>query len=216
MAFDYRVTPLPALWPAKQTPSYARKRPQFKTIWTRALDLLAREIAMLRGSRVEIAIDIQDRHLRVDGGLRADARPSSPAVIVSFDTKDGRLQFPCDTFSFWQENVDAIARALEALRMVNRYGVQQGKQYAGFKAIPPTTSATGSAYQAAVNIASLAYRDGPIAPHVREMLGKRDVACDAVRIAKARAHPDAGGNAELFSAVGHAAQILAAHHGGSL
>lgn len=213
MSFDYTVRPLPALWPAKQTPNYARKRPQFKTIWSRALELLAREISMLRGSRVEIAIDVEERHLGKHGQLRADARPRSSSVIVSFDTKDGRLQFPCDTYTFWQENVDAIARALEALRLVNRYGVQQGKQYAGFKAIPATTAPTLGAEQAATNLVSVTGWTSPVAPHVRRILEEQTFARDVARIAMSRMHPDKGGSAELFAAVQECMRVLAAHHG---
>lgn len=46
------------------------------------------------------------------------------------------LRLPCDTFSYWKDNVRAVALALEALRKIDRYGVRTGSQYAGFKALP--------------------------------------------------------------------------------
>lgn len=207
--FEYRVKPLPAVWPGKATPMYQRKRPQFKTIWSRALDLLEREIHMLSGKNVEIAVDVDERHLRNDGQLRADARPRTPAVIVSFDARKERLAFPCDTFTFWQENVDAIARALEALRMVDRYGVQTGKQYTGFKAIPASTEATFTTQAAAEFI------QGLTSVNVFEIMRVRDSAKSALRIAAAKAHPDSGGSSDQFNRVQLAKRVLEAHHGGA-
>jgi hypothetical protein len=162
MSLDYRVEQLPDVWPGKATPPYARKRPQFKTIWTRALDLLAREIAMLR----------------------------------------------CDTFTYWQENIDAIARALEALRLVNRYGVQQGKQYTGFKAIPPTTAPTMDVETAATVLAGYHPVIGRDA-----VVRSRAEARECLRYARAKAHPDAGGTTERWHVVELASQTLARHFG---
>lgn len=212
MSLDYRVIPLPALWPGKVTPTYQRVRPQFKTIWTKALRLLEREVGMLRGRNVTIAVDVTETHLRQDGQLRADARPRSSSVIVSFDVKDGRLQFPCDNFTNWQENVDAIARALEALRLVDRYGVQQGRQYSGFKEIPSATQATLSVEAAAAIIAEAS---GHMSAN-GAMLKSIDIARTGIRLAFAKTHPDAGGTAARFQRVQQAKAVLEAHHGGRL
>ena len=160
------------------------------------------------------AIDVDARQLRQDGQLRADARPRSPAVVVSFDVPEGklttRLQFPADRFLFWQDNVDAVARALEALRMVDRYGVQQGRQYAGFKALPSGTAPTMSAAAAADVIAKETnYRPG-------DLLRDAEDARRAVVRARASTHPDVnGGERSRYDAVDAAAAVLVAHHGGT-
>lgn len=210
MSLDYRIAPLPPVWPGKATPAYARRRAPFKTIETKALDLLEREVRMLGGKNVEIAVDVEPRHIRNDGKLYANARPRSPAVVVSFDTKEGRLAFPCDTFGFFWANVDAVARALEALRMVDRYGVQQGRQYTGFKALPPATAPTMSVEAAALLVGTIASRIPS------GILNDRALAREAVRIASARSHPDAGGDPDDFSSVQQAKRVLEAHHGGGL
>lgn len=215
MTLDYRVVPLPAVWPGaggKQRPSWDRKRAPFKANWTKTLDLLAREIRMLGGTRVEIAVDVDERHLRQDGQLRADARPRSSAVVVSFSKGKDRLVFPADRFAFWQDNVDAVARALEALRMVDRYGVQQGKQYEGYKALPSggaSTAALSTAAAAEVLDRRSGYGDDVI-------LKDREIAKRAVRLALHRAHPDTGGTAADFALVQEVKRVLEAHHGGSL
>ena len=206
--FEYRVTPLPSAWPGKATPSYQRRRAPFKSVPGRALTLLGREINMLRGKNVRIAIDVDESRIRQDGMLYSNARARTPAVIVSFDVSDGTLQFPCDTFTFWEANVDAIARALEALRMVDRYGVQQGRQYTGFKAIPASTGPTMNAETAAVVLsnyhATIDYNS---------VLKSWEAARDCLRAARAKVHPDAGGSEERWHNVEVARKVLSAHHG---
>jgi hypothetical protein len=211
---EYRVTPLPAVWPKKATPPHQRTRPPFKTTtWSRTLGLLAREVYMRGGRSAELALDIEPRHLRQDGQLRADARPKSPAVIVSFETKDGRLQFPADKYSNWQDNVEAIARSLEDLRRVDRYGVAEGRQYAGFKALPAQTGATLSTAQAADLIVRVA---GGANIRAEDVLRDSTLTRELVRIAKRRTHPDTGGSAEQFAVAAAAADVLARHHGVTL
>lgn len=72
--------------------------------------------------------------IRADGRPRADARaPLHPGVEVSFDSRYGRLTYATDVFDDWRDNLRAIAKGLEALRAVDRWGVaKRGQQYAGF------------------------------------------------------------------------------------
>lgn len=208
MTLQYRLEPLPVAWPGRATPHHARKRAPFKTIETKALTLLGREIRHLDGRNVRIAVDVEERHIRQDGMLYANARPRSSSVIVSFDTPDGRLQFPCDRFSFFWANIDAVARALEDLRRVDRYGVQQGKQYTGFKALPAGSSTTLTTEAAARIVAEHS------GVHVSEVLCSSGNAREAIRTAAARTHPDRNGGAtEAFQRVQVARATLTAHFG---
>src|SRR4051812_40629865 len=127
MAFEYIVKTLPPVWPGKRHDTF--KKSPFKTQWTATLQLLAREIKLLGGTHVEVAVDLPrgEYDLRADGQLRADARPRR-AVIVSFRMPDGtRMSFPCDTYGWWQDNVYAIAKTLENLRAVDRWGATQSR-----------------------------------------------------------------------------------------
>jgi hypothetical protein len=48
-----------------------------------------------------------------------------------------RQSYRRDPMESWQHNVYAIAKSLEALRLVDRYGVtRRGEQYTGWKALP--------------------------------------------------------------------------------
>ncbi|HEY3117800.1 MAG TPA: hypothetical protein VGK54_13735, partial [Chloroflexota bacterium] len=91
----------------------------FSAGWSDTLDLLRREIDMLDGYNVVIEVDIPERAIRIDGGIRADARAASPAVRVAFDSTHGPLQYATDRYvkqswkqsgmDDWQHNVRAIA-----------------------------------------------------------------------------------------------------------
>ena len=120
---DYVIRPIEN-WPVEPTPSWDRRsRSTFKASWNRTLRLLGRELDYLDAERVVFQIDVEERHIRIDGMLYARAMPASPRVIISFDSKHGPLSYPCDSCEYWQHNIRSIALALEALRSVDRYGV---------------------------------------------------------------------------------------------
>lgn len=131
--------------PAQRQPS------RFDSTWSSTLELLSREIDQLGGRDVVIEADVREQDIRNDGMLRANARPSSPAVVVAFETRlHGPMLYRCDRYvtgwrgegaDSWQHNARAIAKTLEALRAVDRYGATEtGQQYAGFKALPSGTA----------------------------------------------------------------------------
>lgn len=92
------------------------------------------EVDQLGGAEITIGVGLEERDVRLDGAPRADARPPRhPGVEVSFDSRYGRLTYATDVFTDWRDNVRAIAKGLEALRAVDRWGVaKRGQQYAGF------------------------------------------------------------------------------------
>lgn len=106
----------------------------FRSGWTATMELLERELDKLgaRGAVIELALT--EREIRLDGWPRAEARPSHPGVVISFDSRHGPLRYGTDAFPHWQDNVRAIALGLEALRKVDRYGIgKRGEQYQGWR-----------------------------------------------------------------------------------
>jgi hypothetical protein len=172
----------------------------FSSAWSSTLELLDRELRHL-GVRDEfvLQIDCTEADLRLDGQLRANARPASPAVAIAVETRDkGSLLFVCGRFSDWRDNVRAIALGLEALRKVDRYGItQSNEQYRGWQALPPGTPmppAQMTAEQAAARLAVLAGFDGSGAAAL--VLAEPD---RYYRYGAKRCHPDApSGSTELF------------------
>lgn len=191
-------------WPGELTPHTARRVAVFRAGLTDTVKLLDREIYHLAETRAhqnsaELLVAIPAGAFRRDGRPRADARVEHPGVVFSMESRVGRLSYPCDTFTEWQDNLRAIALALEALRKVDRYGVtRRGEQYRGFLAVEARpASAFTSDYAAWQFIKQVAGYDEDETPTPR-----------LIRDAKRRSHPDTGGNADTFQRVVLAAQYL--------
>lgn len=134
---DMKVGPIRE-WPGTMTAAESRRVSPFRSTLTSTLRTLDRELYELAETRAhresaELLIALPAGAFRLDGRPRAGSRPEHPGVILSMDTRHGHLSYPCDTFTSWEDNLRAIALALEALRKVDRYGVtRRGEQYRGF------------------------------------------------------------------------------------
>jgi hypothetical protein len=203
-------------WPGELT---ARRHPtEFTSSWTDTVHLLAREVEHLAVRRAEVVLQvaITERDCRLDGWIRADARPAHPGVILSFESKHGPLRYHTDRFENrgwggylpgWQSNVRAIALGLEALRRVDRYGIAQaGEQYRGWNALPPATPMDGPlTFDAAVAFIGLWAWDMPDVDS-QEVV---DDLAGAYRLASKRLHPDVdGGDPALFRRLTDARDLI--------
>lgn len=207
-----RYVPLPAKWPGKERT--ARKKSPFKVQWSRTEKWLTDELRRVGAKDVTLAVDIRNPgFFRQDGGIRADARPVSPGVILAFTNREGfRLEFPCNTFGFWQENVHAIALALEALRLVERYEVTKGgEQYVGFRQLPPGGGSSTAPAMTEDEAAQILAEFSDLPAHV--IVQEPAVAKVAVRTAKGRSHPDSQGEPGDFEKVSTAALVIERLHG---
>jgi hypothetical protein len=111
---------------------------QFRGSWSSTVELLAKELRAHGARQAVLEIDMREQDFRIDGLPRANARASSAGVVLSFHATavPGKpmLRYEVGTYGDWQDNVRAIAKGLEALRAVDRYGVtKRGEQYAGWK-----------------------------------------------------------------------------------
>lgn len=216
-------------WPGEMTPPGRRRRADFRRkasgdSWRRervplgdTLDLLNRELRAL-GVRHEAVLQLAvgERDIRLDGQVRANATPAHPGIILNFKAQsvDGapELSYACDTFDHWHDNLRAVAKGLEALRLVDRYGVGGGRQYTGYKALGagmPMGPATMTVEEAARLLCDAA--------EVRPVLDDEDPA-DIARVASvARSlwreaaktlHPDVGGDPDLFRRLTEARDLL--------
>lgn len=177
----YRFVPL-VTWPGVRTKNSQRSR--FDSSYRQTMELLERELRHLQARHVVIQLDCDEREIRRDGLPRADARVRGPGVVLSFESSKGAISFPCDTYLDWQDNLRAIALALEALRAVDRYGVtQNGEQYRGWTALPDRTAA-----------APFQTREEAIAwIYAQAELPRREPFDKARRLAASRCHPDRNG-----------------------
>jgi hypothetical protein len=190
-----QVRPIEA-YPGIETPDSARTYSQFKAPVGRTVATLATELRALDATRVVLELDLRERDIRLDGLPRADARPRTPRVVLSFESRYGPQRFATDSFRTWEENLRGIALSMEALRSVDRYGVsKRGEQYRGWRALPMTAGE----YDLSEAITSresaeayLARWDGDARRALRET------------------HPDMGGDEAEFRAVNKARELLGA------
>lgn len=188
-------------WPEK--PTVSRKASKFKTRWSDTCKLLERELLHLGCRRLVIQLDCDRSQIRQDGLPRADAR-ARPGVILAFQSKHGPLRYPCDTFYDWQDNVRAIALALEALRTVDRYGVtKRAEQYKGWAALPsPNGDHWSTKEQAREFLKTILGKDlfAIFANNDEQLLLRSEM----------KTHPDKGGNPDDFKKVQQARKLLLA------
>lgn len=213
---NYQFRPIDR-WPWPKTK--ARRPSRFGTTWSKTVDLLERELGHLQARKVVIQVDVDASQVRLDGMLRADARPRSPGVILSFDSRHGPLSYPCDTFTHWQDNIRAVALSLESLRAVDRYGVtRHAEQYRGWQKLPPPVNGRAEAMtpDAAARVLermAIGGDPGEADREVQRILTDRDEWERVYREAVKMTHPDRGGDPEQFKRVQAAWEILEKHHG---
>lgn len=185
-------------WPGGMTPVGERRSSPFRSSLSSTLRTLDKELYELVDTRAqeqsaELLLAIPAGAFRLDGRPRADARAEHSGVILSLDSRHGHLSYPCDTFTTWQDNLRAIAFALEALRKVDRYGVtKRGEQYRGFLALEATAMPAGFATSSAAAL------------WLDEHYGERGTVftfAELLRRAKRIAHPDMGGDPGDFHRV---------------
>lgn len=181
-------------WPGTLTRT--RQRSNFSATWSTTLSLLDREVWHLGGKNMRLQVAIPASQFRLDGRPRATAKAEHPGVILTLDSKHGPLSYPCDTFTTWQDNVRAIALALEALRKVDRYGVtKRGEQYRGFLALEATAAPAGFA----TGMAAAEYLRQIV--EAASQAGDNDDLRTTLRRAKRVTHPDHGGDPSMFQRV---------------
>lgn len=135
----------PLQWPAgrPRKHQWERERAKFSTTFARARDEIAREVQLLVGGRwardpqLVISTNVA---LRRDGLPLANQRnPDDPGVAVYFEHRKRSMCFACDRWDKIEHNMQAIAKTIEALRGIARWGTGDMLEaaFTGFAALPP-------------------------------------------------------------------------------
>lgn len=134
------ITRYPLAWPAGQarTAAHRRQRPKFEAgTFAQARDGLLAELRRLGAANVVLSTNVE---LRRDGLPYADRRqPDDPGVAVYFSRKGRDLAIGCDRWAKVEDNLRAVADAIECIRTIERRGTGQmvDAAFAGFAALPP-------------------------------------------------------------------------------
>jgi len=120
----------PPGWP--RTEPARRESAKFKTTLHAALSNLDDEVRRLGGKSLVLSSNC----------TLGQNRPADPGVVAYF-TRDGdQVAIPCDRWTLVEANVQAIAKTIEALRGIERWGAKHMVKAAfrGFSALPPPGS----------------------------------------------------------------------------
>lgn len=176
----------PLQWPAgrKRTDHWGRERAKFDVTFARARDNIVREVALLAGKWPDPQIVISTNiALRRDGlPLASQRQPDDPGVAVYFLYKKRQMSFACDRWNKIEHNMQAIAKTIEALRGIARWGTGDMLEaaFTGFAALPAPAAGMKRSWREVLELGS---------GRVTEQIIK-----DAYRILASRHHPDRGGD----------------------
>jgi hypothetical protein len=134
----------PLYWPEgrPKTKDYKREPARFDTSFARARDNVVHEVELLCGKSAQNKTNLvisTNIALRRDGLPLANQKtPADPGVAVYFNYKGKPMCFACDRWKKIEHNMQAIAKTIEALRGVARWGTGDMMEAAfkGFTALP--------------------------------------------------------------------------------
>jgi len=182
----------PLSWPEgrPRTASHRRENARFRTTFTSARDDVVHQVEMLVGryNRREANVVVSTNiALRRDGlPLASQRAPDDPGVAVYFHYKKRQMCFACDRWRRIEDNMQAVAKTIEALRGVARWGTGDMMEaaFTGFTALP----APGAAWRSVLGFPEA----GMITP---------DALTLRWRELRSKHHPDRGGDQEKFSEI---------------
>jgi hypothetical protein len=135
----------PLQWPAGWPRAKSRKSATFKSTDNRgwkvevtvagACRRLQEQLDLLRASYVTLSTNLEPR---LDGQPRSGQRePADPGAAVYFRLLGQDVALACDKWDRVADNIVAIAKHIEALRGMERWGVGTAAQaFAGYQALP--------------------------------------------------------------------------------
>jgi hypothetical protein len=129
------VQAYPLQWPDGRPRSKHREHALFKVTREKALQSLASELDKIGASNEVLSSNVS---LRLDGRMRANETTMDPGVAVYFTYKKHQMCFACDKYYDVKDNIRAIAKTIEALRGIERWGTGDmlERAFMGFQALP--------------------------------------------------------------------------------
>lgn len=171
----------PLYWPEGWQRTRYRKASKFRVSrFGQARDLVLSNVRLMGGRNIVISSNIP---LRQDGLPYANHRycGSDPGIAVYWYDRPSKQQrcIACDRWRKAVDNMHAIAKSLDAIRGLVRWGSTEivNRAFAGFAALPPS----GDDWRSVLGVP---YGERPTIEHVKNL--HRELARTA--------HPDRGGN----------------------
>ena len=175
------IEAFPLCWPVGYPRTKHPQSSRFDTTFANSRDAILAEVRRFGGRDCVISSNIPTKR---DGNPYANfQRPADCGIAVYFTYEKEQVVFACDKWTTPEDNLQAIRKAIEAFRGLERWGVSDllKRAFTGFKALPEQSSVS----------------------NWWEVLGvQRNAMPDDIKSAYRNklhtAHPDKGGNPEEF------------------
>lgn len=174
----------PLHWPEGWPRTKAPARSKFDLSFTEARDGLLAEVQRMGGRYIVISTDIETRQ---DGLPYANQRaPRDTGVAVYFERKGKQMVFACDRWNSVKDNMRAIAKTIDAMRGIERWGASDmlERAFSAFVALP--SPARARTWREVLGFPPAAKPD-------------REGIEQAFRSKAKAAHPDTGGSTEAMA-----------------
>lgn len=183
----------PLHWPVGYKRTASRTHSQFKQTMDKAQKQLHKELDRINATGIIVSSNIP---VRKDGMFYTDwmnKKIQDPGVAVYFKHKGKDTVLCCDNYKTIWENVYAIAKTVEMLRAIDRYGVSDfiSRTFTGFTALPESIVTEYKAWYQVLQVQPAASAEEIKAAY--RMLSKVH-------------HPDVGGDGQKFAAIANAYQ----------
>lgn len=164
----------PSGWP--RTEPLKREQSRFDTTVARALEFVEEEVRRLGGKQLVISSNC----------TLGNMRPEDPGVCAYFIYQGASAGIPCDRWRKAEDNLHAIAKTIEALRGIERWGAKHMVKaaFTGFAALPAPGNTTGRSWREVLEAV-----EGDTLVDVKAKYRKLS----------AKRHPDKGGSEEAMS-----------------
>ena len=189
----------PLCWPANRTRTnhWKRENARFDMSFARASDEIVRQIELMCGkheyARRQTGLVISTNvALRRDGlPLATQRQPADPGVAVYFTYKKRQMCFACDRWLRVEDNMQAIAKTIDALRGIARWGTGDMMEaaFTGFTALPAPGQATTRGWREVLGVEDM--NPPPTLAYITSVY----------RSLRSKHHPDRGGRSEDFHAI---------------
>lgn len=211
----YAIAPAPAELIEQFTAADVLDYTRFRVDWPAIQRLLAYELDQIEATTDPlIELWVQPDQITVNRLLRAGAQPGHPGIRLTFDDAEGeRVRFVATAQPSWRHNVYAVAKTLEAMRGIERWGATTGKQLLRAHLALPVGGGyelgqtSGMTKHEALNVlwAAAGFSgEIPVGAFESGAGGQR-----IVRMARGLTHPDRNnGVADRYNEVEYAARVL--------
>ena len=122
--------------PGPSSFGYAGNKPTIH----RATQELLRQIQLLPGTNIVVSSELR---VRKDGlPVSGQRQPTDPGIAVYFTLDNEQKVIACDTYDRCGCNIWAVAKTVDALRGIQRWGASEllTRAFSGFKALPQQAS----------------------------------------------------------------------------